>query len=173
MRASDGTRPVIDERAPAGARAGHSRHILDPVSRSSEVLFGLIMVRSDAVVVYVFFGNQKLSSGSLLIPNSPYFLRLFLCEPDRPCDSSAALRLPPVKARLARPRSQTSKASISRAVPPILTGTGSARMPATSTASGSRFRGRPFGSPDCPFLNRLCSCGPLCRELKRHDTVKL
>ena len=40
-------------------------------------------VRSDAVMVYVFFGNEKLSSGSLLIPNSPYFLGLFLCESDR------------------------------------------------------------------------------------------
>ena len=40
-------------------------------------------IRSDAVMVYVFFGNQKVSSGSLLIPNSPYFLGLFLCETDR------------------------------------------------------------------------------------------
>ena len=34
-------------------------------------------------MVYVFFGNQKLSSGSLLVPNSPYFLGLFLCDSDR------------------------------------------------------------------------------------------
>ncbi len=40
-------------------------------------------IRSDAVMVYVFFGNQKLSSGSLIVPNSPYFLGLFLCESDR------------------------------------------------------------------------------------------
>ena len=40
-------------------------------------------VRSDAVMVYVFFGSQKLSSGSFLIPDSPYFLGLFLCESDR------------------------------------------------------------------------------------------
>jgi hypothetical protein len=40
-------------------------------------------VRSDAVMVYVFFGNQKMSSGSLLVPNSPYFLGLFLCDADR------------------------------------------------------------------------------------------
>jgi len=40
-------------------------------------------VRSDAVMVYVFFGSKKLSSGSLFIPDSPYFLGLFLCEADR------------------------------------------------------------------------------------------
>jgi hypothetical protein len=40
-------------------------------------------VRSDAVMVYVFFGSQKLSSGSLLVPNSPYFLGLYLCDSDR------------------------------------------------------------------------------------------
>jgi hypothetical protein len=40
-------------------------------------------IRSDAVMVYVFFGNKKLSSGSLLVPDSPYFIGLFLCESDR------------------------------------------------------------------------------------------
>jgi hypothetical protein len=40
-------------------------------------------VRSDAVMVYVFFGTKKLSSGSMFIPDSPYFLGLFLCESDR------------------------------------------------------------------------------------------
>ena len=39
-------------------------------------------VRSDAVMVYVFFGKDKISSGSLLIPNSPYFIGLFLCNSD-------------------------------------------------------------------------------------------
>jgi hypothetical protein len=39
-------------------------------------------VRSDAVMVYVFFGSEKISSGSLLIPNSPYFIGLFLCAGD-------------------------------------------------------------------------------------------
>jgi len=38
--------------------------------------------RSDAVMVYVFFGDEKISSGSLLIPNSPYFIGLFLCQSD-------------------------------------------------------------------------------------------
>jgi hypothetical protein len=37
-------------------------------------------VRSEAIMVYVFFGNERHSSGSLLIPDSPYFLGLFLCE---------------------------------------------------------------------------------------------
>lgn len=39
-------------------------------------------VRADAAMVYVFFGDEKLSSGSLLVPNSPYFLGLFLCQTD-------------------------------------------------------------------------------------------
>ena len=40
-------------------------------------------VRSEAVMIYLFFGNKKLSSGSLLIPDSPYFIGLFLCDSDR------------------------------------------------------------------------------------------
>ncbi len=39
-------------------------------------------VRAESVIVYVFFGDRKLSSGSLLVPNSPYFIGLFLCESD-------------------------------------------------------------------------------------------
>lgn len=39
-------------------------------------------IRSEAVMVYVFFGKERHSSGSLLIPDSPYFLALFLCESD-------------------------------------------------------------------------------------------
>jgi hypothetical protein len=37
-------------------------------------------VRSESVMIYVFFGKERISSGSLLIPDSPYFLGLFLCE---------------------------------------------------------------------------------------------
>lgn len=37
-------------------------------------------IRAEAVMVYVFFGKDRLSSGSLLIPDSPYFIGLFLCE---------------------------------------------------------------------------------------------
>ena len=39
-------------------------------------------VRAESVMVYVFFGDKKLSSGSLLVPNSPYFIGLFLCNSD-------------------------------------------------------------------------------------------
>jgi hypothetical protein len=39
-------------------------------------------VRSEAIMVYVFFGKERHASGSLLIPDSPYFLGLFLCESD-------------------------------------------------------------------------------------------
>ena len=37
-------------------------------------------VRAEAVMVYVFFGKERLSSGSMFIPDSPYFIGLFLCE---------------------------------------------------------------------------------------------
>ena len=37
-------------------------------------------VRAEAVMVYVFFGKERLSSGSFLVPDSPYFIGLFLCE---------------------------------------------------------------------------------------------
>jgi hypothetical protein len=37
-------------------------------------------VRSESVMIYVFFGKDRISSGSLLIPDSPYFIGLFLCE---------------------------------------------------------------------------------------------
>ena len=39
--------------------------------------------RSEAIMIMVFFGYDKISSGSMLIPNSPYFLGLFLCAEDR------------------------------------------------------------------------------------------
>jgi len=37
-------------------------------------------IRSEAIMVYVFFGKEHHSSGSILIPDSPYFIGLFLCE---------------------------------------------------------------------------------------------
>ena len=37
-------------------------------------------VRAEALMVYIFFGKERHSSGSLLIPDSPYFLALYLCE---------------------------------------------------------------------------------------------
>lgn len=36
--------------------------------------------RAEAIMVYIFFGKERHSSGSLLIPDSPYFLALYLCE---------------------------------------------------------------------------------------------
>jgi hypothetical protein len=37
-------------------------------------------IRAQAIMVYIFFGNERHASGSLFIPNSPYFLALYLCE---------------------------------------------------------------------------------------------
>lgn len=39
-------------------------------------------IRAEAVMVYIFFGKERHASGSLLIPDSPYFLALNLCETD-------------------------------------------------------------------------------------------
>jgi len=39
-------------------------------------------IRSESIMVYVFFGTEKISSGSVLIPNSPYFIGLSLCDSD-------------------------------------------------------------------------------------------
>jgi len=37
-------------------------------------------VDNEAIMVYVFFGHEKLSSGSLFVPDSPYFIGFFLCQ---------------------------------------------------------------------------------------------
>ena len=37
-------------------------------------------VRNEALMVMVFFGHEKVSSGSFLIPDSPYFIGMFLCR---------------------------------------------------------------------------------------------
>jgi hypothetical protein len=37
-------------------------------------------VRAEAIMVYIFFGKERHASGSLFIPDSPYFLALYLCE---------------------------------------------------------------------------------------------
>jgi hypothetical protein len=39
-------------------------------------------IRSEAIMVYVFFGTKKISSGHFLVPDSPYFIGLFLCDSD-------------------------------------------------------------------------------------------
>jgi hypothetical protein len=40
-------------------------------------------VNSEALMLYVFFGTEKVSSGHVLIPNSPYFIGLFLCQDEQ------------------------------------------------------------------------------------------
>jgi hypothetical protein len=37
-------------------------------------------VNNEALMLYVFFGTEKISSGHVLIPDSPYFIGLFLCQ---------------------------------------------------------------------------------------------
>ena len=39
-------------------------------------------VRNEAIMVIVFMGDERLSSGSMFIPSSPYFIGLFLCSGD-------------------------------------------------------------------------------------------
>ena len=39
-------------------------------------------VRNEAIMVFMFMGDERHSSGSLLIPDSPYFVGLFLCHGD-------------------------------------------------------------------------------------------
>jgi hypothetical protein len=39
-------------------------------------------VRSEAIMVYVFFGTKRLPSGSSIVPDMPYFIGLSLCETD-------------------------------------------------------------------------------------------
>ena len=36
--------------------------------------------RNEAIMFYAFFGTERIDSGSLLVPDSPYFLALRLCE---------------------------------------------------------------------------------------------
>jgi hypothetical protein len=40
-------------------------------------------VNNEALMLYVFFGKEKVSSGHMLIPNSPYFIGLFLCQDEQ------------------------------------------------------------------------------------------
>jgi len=39
-------------------------------------------LNNEAFMIYIFFGYDKISSGHFLIPNSPYFIGLYLCESD-------------------------------------------------------------------------------------------
>jgi hypothetical protein len=40
-------------------------------------------INNEALMIYIFFGTDKVSSGSFLIPNSPYFIALYLCEDEK------------------------------------------------------------------------------------------
>jgi hypothetical protein len=40
-------------------------------------------VNNEALMLYVFFGTEKISSGHMFIPNSPYFIALFLCQDEQ------------------------------------------------------------------------------------------
>lgn len=40
-------------------------------------------INNEAIMLYVYFGQKKLSSGSMFIPNSPYFTGLYLGETDK------------------------------------------------------------------------------------------
>lgn len=39
-------------------------------------------IRNEAIMVLIFMGDERLSSGSLFIPDSPYFIGLFICNGD-------------------------------------------------------------------------------------------
>lgn len=41
-------------------------------------------VNNEAIQVLIFFGHEKISSGHLVLPNSPYFIGLFLGRHDMP-----------------------------------------------------------------------------------------
>jgi hypothetical protein len=40
-------------------------------------------VNNEALMLYIFFGKEKVSSGSILVPDSPYFIGLFLCQDEQ------------------------------------------------------------------------------------------
>ena len=40
-------------------------------------------VRNEPIMIYFFFGEEKISSGHLLSPDLPYFIALYLCENDK------------------------------------------------------------------------------------------
>ncbi len=39
-------------------------------------------VRNEAIMVFIFMGDERLPSGSIFIPNAPHFVGLFLCHGD-------------------------------------------------------------------------------------------
>jgi len=38
-------------------------------------------VDNEAIMVYVFFGHERLPSGEMFVPDSPYFIGFYLCPP--------------------------------------------------------------------------------------------
>jgi hypothetical protein len=40
-------------------------------------------VRNEALMFYISFGDEKISSGNIVLPNLPYFIGLFLCKDDK------------------------------------------------------------------------------------------
>jgi len=40
-------------------------------------------VNNEALMLYIFFGKEKVPSGHVLIPNSPYFIGVFLCQDEQ------------------------------------------------------------------------------------------
>ena len=40
-------------------------------------------VRNEAIMIYIFMGDERQPSGSFFIPDSPYFIALFLCHASR------------------------------------------------------------------------------------------
>ena len=40
-------------------------------------------VRNEALMIYLSFGEEKMASGSILLPDLPYFIGLFLCKEDQ------------------------------------------------------------------------------------------
>jgi len=40
-------------------------------------------IRNEALMVYISFGEEKISSGNIILPDMPYFIGLFLCKDDK------------------------------------------------------------------------------------------
>ena len=40
-------------------------------------------IRNEALMVYIAFGHEKISSGLFVLPDAPYFIGLFLCKDDK------------------------------------------------------------------------------------------
>jgi hypothetical protein len=40
-------------------------------------------IRNEALMVYISFGHEKISSGNIILPNLPYFIGFFLCKKDK------------------------------------------------------------------------------------------